>query len=251
MKRIITGVMIFALLVSIPMAFAETGRSLAFNRDGSPMDTDKDGVPDYLDRCADTPRGVNVDMAGCPLDSDMDGVPDYIDKCPNTPEGVRVDQDGCPTDLPAIRIQEKKIMDAEITPAPKKELTILNIEFDVNSYDINHRYKKQIDDFAETIKKTSDVKVVIKGYSEPSGKEEKNVQLSYRRADALKKKLVNMGISSDRLKIAGHGSLQPSSGQKKSSNRRAEAVIDYTEQQWADILIEELKRQSEVKKKSK
>jgi len=31
-----------------------------------------------------------------PADSDHDGVPDYLDKCPNTPAGVKVDKNGCP-----------------------------------------------------------------------------------------------------------------------------------------------------------
>jgi OOP family OmpA-OmpF porin len=39
---------------------------------------------------------VKVDKDGCPLDSDGDGVPDYLDKCPGTPAGVKVDKDGCP-----------------------------------------------------------------------------------------------------------------------------------------------------------
>ncbi len=29
------------------------------------------------------------------IDSDGDGVPDYFDKCPNTPKGVKVDKNGC------------------------------------------------------------------------------------------------------------------------------------------------------------
>ena len=37
-----------------------------------------------------------VDSRGCPLDSDGDGVPDYLDKCPNTPAGTKVDAQGCP-----------------------------------------------------------------------------------------------------------------------------------------------------------
>jgi len=65
---------------------------------GCPLDSDGDGVPDYLDKCPNTPAGVQVDATGCPLDSDGDGVPDYLDKCPNTPTGVKVDATGCPLD---------------------------------------------------------------------------------------------------------------------------------------------------------
>jgi len=43
-------------------------------------DTDNDGVFDWYDRCLSTPKGVAVDSSGCPLDSDHDGVPDYLDK---------------------------------------------------------------------------------------------------------------------------------------------------------------------------
>lgn len=65
---------------------------------GNKKDSDKDGVPDKLDKCPNTPPGVPVDANGCPLDTDKDGVADYLDKCPNTPPGVKVDADGCPLD---------------------------------------------------------------------------------------------------------------------------------------------------------
>jgi opacity protein-like surface antigen len=63
---------------------------------GKPKDQDKDGVPDMLDHCSDTPRGAKVDEDGCPLDSDGDGIYDGLDKCPDTPLGVKVDANGCP-----------------------------------------------------------------------------------------------------------------------------------------------------------
>jgi len=69
---------------------------------GCPIDTDNDGVPDYKDKCPNTlPEAVAfVDSVGCDKDSDGDGVPDYLDKCPNTlPEAVAyVDKDGCDKD---------------------------------------------------------------------------------------------------------------------------------------------------------
>ncbi|MDR2084224.1 MAG: OmpA family protein [Bacteroidales bacterium] len=67
---------------------------------GCPLDTDGDGVPDYLDECPDTPQGVRVDAKGCPIDTDGDGVPDYLDECPDTPKEAYnfIDEKGCPKD---------------------------------------------------------------------------------------------------------------------------------------------------------
>jgi membrane peptidoglycan carboxypeptidase len=77
-----------------------------------PEDSDKDGVTDDKDKCADTPAGTKVDGDGCPVkekdpdeekpepakkvDTDKDGVPDVDDKCPGTPTGTKVDATGCP-----------------------------------------------------------------------------------------------------------------------------------------------------------
>jgi hypothetical protein len=76
----------------------DTPRGVKVDAVGCPLDTDGDGVPDYLDKCPGTPKGVKVDANGCPIDSDGDGVPDYLDKCPDTPKGVKVDKEGCPLD---------------------------------------------------------------------------------------------------------------------------------------------------------
>lgn len=66
-----------------------------------PEDTDKDGVTDDKDLCANTPAGTEVDENGCeveeetPVDTDGDGVIDSLDKCANTPAGSIVDSTGC------------------------------------------------------------------------------------------------------------------------------------------------------------
>ncbi len=59
---------------------------------GCLLDTDRDGVPQYLDRCPNTPQGVKVDSRGCPLDTDGDGVPDHRDRCPKIPRGFMNDR---------------------------------------------------------------------------------------------------------------------------------------------------------------
>ena len=74
------------------------GAGLSFGFGGRAKDSDRDGVPDRIDKCPDTPFGCIVDAVGCPTDADGDGVCDGIDRCPNTPQGAKVDATGCPTD---------------------------------------------------------------------------------------------------------------------------------------------------------
>ncbi|MEX0988308.1 MAG: hypothetical protein WD052_12600, partial [Bacteroidales bacterium] len=57
-------------------------------------DEDGDFVLDVVDHCPGTPYGVVTDSLGCPLDSDNDGIPDYLDKEQDTRAGAWVDDDG-------------------------------------------------------------------------------------------------------------------------------------------------------------
>jgi hypothetical protein len=57
-------------------------------------DEDNDGWPDAMDECPATPLGVNTDSVGCPLDSDDDGIYDYLDKEPYSRSGAYVNNDG-------------------------------------------------------------------------------------------------------------------------------------------------------------
>jgi len=57
-------------------------------------DEDGDGVFDGRDLCPGTPEGIPVDSVGCPLDSDRDGVPDYMDREPNSRPSAIVDEYG-------------------------------------------------------------------------------------------------------------------------------------------------------------
>lgn len=73
-----------------------------------PADTDKDGVPDDTDKCAEEVEDKDgfEDSDGCPdLDNDADGINDADDKCPDEAEnkdGIE-DSDGCPEPPPTIK----------------------------------------------------------------------------------------------------------------------------------------------------
>lgn len=75
------------------IAAVENFRNLKFTVTDR-QDEDGDGVDDFNDECPGTPKDVKVTFTGCPVDSDKDGVPDYIDKEEDTPFGSIVNTNG-------------------------------------------------------------------------------------------------------------------------------------------------------------
>jgi len=65
--------------VGITIHLGTTGRNMNLSK--KPADADKDGVPDFADKCPDTKGDALAN--GCP-DADGDGILDAVDKCPNT-----------------------------------------------------------------------------------------------------------------------------------------------------------------------
>lgn len=57
-------------------------------------DEDNDGWMDGWDQCPGTPLGVQTDSTGCPLDTDGDGIDDYLDKEVHSKAGAWVNDEG-------------------------------------------------------------------------------------------------------------------------------------------------------------
>jgi OOP family OmpA-OmpF porin len=230
-----------------------TPMGVKIDKYGCPPDADKDGVPDYLDKCPGTTIGVKVDQDGCPLDADKDGVPDYLDKCSGTPAGVKVDQYGCPPPPPVEKLQEVRAEApaaavAVVSSEQKKEAAsavavakemfekgraTVKVEFDTNKADIKPAFNKEIQKFADVMKNNPDLKVVIEGHTDNVGGKDFNEKLSAKRANSVKDYLTkNFGIAESRLTAKGYGMAKPldsnttKAGRQK--NRRVEAAVDYT-----------------------
>jgi len=84
----------------------------------------------------------------------------------------------------------------------------------------------KIDKLIAIFKKYPDIKVVIHGHSDKVGNEAINKDLSTKRAEAVKRYLVNKGIDPNRIITVGHGSSRPIyDGESESNfykNRRVE-----------------------------
>ena len=168
-------------------------------------DSDGDGIINSKDKCPNTPKNAKVSPDGCAVDVDMDGVKDYKDKCPNTPLGYTVNDVGCATSLN------------------------LGVNFAYYSDVIDKNSYANIERFAEFAKKNKQYKIHIVGHTSSRGDAELNKRLSKKRAEAVKKALINLGIAADRITTEGRGEEDPiadnNTPEGRYINRRVEIEL--------------------------
>ena len=197
----------------------DTPLNVAVDHDGCalPQDSDNDGVIDSKDECANTPAGTEVEMNGCEVeeiikDSDSDGVLDNVDACPNTPMDLKVDERGC------------KVVDLE---AEFKKLTI---RFGYKYTElVAPESQENIAKLVKILEENPSIKVKILGYTDSIASKEYNLKLSQKRANKVKKILVDKGISEDRLIAIGMGEANPIATNMykagRAQNRRIEVEL--------------------------
>jgi OOP family OmpA-OmpF porin len=169
-------------------------------------DSDRDGVPDSLDKCPDTPIGVEVDESGCPdvvqMDRDGDGVFDDIDECPDTPLGAIVDVRGC--------------------------WVVKGVQFDYKKWDVKPQFNSNLDNIENILKNNPGLNIRIEGHTDDVGSMKYNIGLSGKRAQAIKDYLVDKGIDPSRITTTGLGFKQPiadnNTPEGRALNRRAEII---------------------------
>ncbi len=227
-------------------AILTAGLSIPFGKIKTPqpkqkpiIDSDGDGVMDELDKCPDTPIGITVDGSGCPLpepkvtviekkievpipmsldnrecpvktdkpDRDRDGVEDSIDQCPNTLCDFNVDSKGCPIKA------------------------ILRIHFETDKADITPYSRPLVKKFADFLLKNKGSQVLITGHTDWRGSNYYNMVLSKKRAESVRKALIEYGVSPSRLETAGKGEEEPIATNKTeegmAQNRRIEVTLSY------------------------
>jgi len=122
-------------------------------------------------------------------------------------------------------------------PDTRKNLTTIGkyvttgILFDVNSDKIKPESYGVLKDIATALQANAASKVTIIGHTDGDGDDDKNLELSRRRAESVKKSLVNdFNINGGRLTTDGKGETEPINDNdtplNKASNRRVEFVVN-------------------------
>ncbi|AZB32655.1 sodium-translocating pyrophosphatase [Chryseobacterium bernardetii] len=124
----------------------------------------------------------------------------------------------------AVNEKDKTILD------PNKWYTIENLYFETGSSDLKAGNEIQLNNIAEILNAYPDLKIKLGGYTDNSGNEESNQKLSNLRAQTAKLKLLELGISADRIEAEGYGSQHPvceanDTDECKAKNRRIDVRV--------------------------
>jgi len=200
------------------------------DNDGVPdPDNDEDGILDVDDQEPDAAEDIDnfQDTDGAPdPDNDQDNILDADDQCPGTDETVASgidtketyndyeDSDGCPDKKPEIAVE-------------KGEAIVLEgVYFATGSAYLTANSAFILDKVVRTLKENPEIEVEIRGYTDNTGSYETNMQLSQRRADAVKIYLLNKGIDAARIRTRGYGPENPiapnTTREGRAKNRRIE-----------------------------
>ncbi len=168
-------------------------------------------------------NATNANLAKFTVDSDGDGVPDFFDKCPNTPAGTKVDGSGCP--LPVNKPDVKVYVTEEDRKIVKE--AIRNLEFDFGKATIREHSFPSLDRVAQLlIDKNFSLKLA--GHTDNVGSADANMKLSKDRAEAIKTYLVSKGANASRIEATGYGKTQPIASNKTAKGRQINRRVEFT-----------------------
>jgi len=123
-------------------------------------------------------------------------------------------------DIVKLPHKDKELAEITKTLKEKKKLTLRSINFEINSSELLPASLPVLNKLAEFLHSEKSIKIKVTGHTDLTGDKELNVQLSWDRAESVKKYLVSKGISPDRIVTDGKGSTQPIVNDTKPESNR-------------------------------
>ena len=132
-------------------------------------------------------------------------------------------------DCKATAAQADRVTLLERALRERRRAVVYDLYFDFNSADIRHESDSTLNVIAQVLRRNPDWKLSIEGHTDAVASDQYNLELSGRRAAAVKGALVGtFGIVGGRLATAGYGESRPQDRndtiEGRARNRRVELV---------------------------
>jgi peptidoglycan-associated lipoprotein len=112
-----------------------------------------------------------------------------------------------------------------VDPAPEDKNVLKTIYFDYNKSNIRPEYQPVLENISKWLAKKAEQQLLVEGHCDERGTDEYNLALGERRALAVRRYLVALGVSADRVHTISYGEEKPavvgSDEAAWSKNRRA------------------------------
>jgi OOP family OmpA-OmpF porin len=109
------------------------------------------------------------------------------------------------------------------------ELTLGDVLFEVNQASLKPGAMRNLYQLADFLNKNPTRQVTIEGHTDSTGLEAANLELSLRRAEAVRDFLISSGVSPDRITARGQGEMYPIASNDtaagRQQNRRVEILV--------------------------
>ena len=109
---------------------------------------------------------------------------------------------------------------------PRSPLSRREIFYDYDSFTVRDEYKPLLEAHAAYLKQNRNARIKVEGNTDERGSREYNLALGQRRADAVRRSLVLLGVSETQIETVSFGEEKPaatgSSEESWRANRRAD-----------------------------
>ena len=116
-------------------------------------------------------------------------------------------------------------------------VTFGDVLFDLNKAELKPAGMRDVQKLADFLKENQERKVMVEGYTDSTGSDSYNQQLSERRAEAVRRALVRSGVDAQRIQTMGYGEQYPVASNdtpsSRAMNRRVEVTISNDNQRVA------------------
>jgi outer membrane protein OmpA-like peptidoglycan-associated protein len=108
-------------------------------------------------------------------------------------------------------------------------ITLGDVLFDTNQAQLKAGGMRNVQKLAEFFKQYPQRKVMIEGFTDSTGSNSRNQELSDQRANSVRTALLDMGVGTERIKSRGYGESYPVAGNDTAAgrqlNRRVEIIV--------------------------